>query len=173
MTKNELYSRLTFEGVARGYEVICEYAIQSEERKILLDLVWVRRRNTDGPIQNAPNPAFWRLIAAFEIEGCNVPLPTPARPNTEFQRHLINFEIVRSQYQPDNPHMFVVLYTAAYDRSRWPQYNGNRVNALVQARTNWNQGGIAVIDGRNSMARLAEIFGPIPLDGFARGHWAV
>jgi hypothetical protein len=68
MTKNELYSRLTFEGVARGYEVICEYAIQSEERKILLDLVWVRRRNTDGPFQNAPNPAFWRLIAAFEIE---------------------------------------------------------------------------------------------------------
>lgn len=172
MTKNELYSRLTFEGVARGYEVISEYAIQSEERKISLDLVWVRRRNIDGPFQNAPNPVFWQLIAAFEIEGCNVPLPTGARPNTEFQRHLINFEIIQNQYQVDNPHMCVVLYTAAYDRARWPRYNENRVNALVQARNNWNQGEIAVIDGRNSIARLAEIFGPIPADGFVRGHWA-
>jgi hypothetical protein len=90
MTKNEIYSVLTTEGVDRGYEVIAEYRVNNGAIKI--DLVWVKRRPNMPEHQDRSNPEYWHLVAGFEIEGCNVPMPTEWRPETEFTRHLGNFQ---------------------------------------------------------------------------------
>jgi len=57
--------------------------------------------------QDRPNPEYWHLVAAFEIEGCNVPMPTELRPETEFTRHLANFQQLQQLYPNDDVQSFV------------------------------------------------------------------
>lgn len=171
MTKNEIYSLLTFEGVSRGYEVIAEYAVSAKNREISADLVWTQRRPDGGLHQDRANQEFWRLIAAFEIEGCNVPMPTLNRPETEFTRHVGNFKEIRTVYPEDDAATFVVLYTEAYDRIAWPQFTPARIDELVNERTEWNGNACHVLDGRVLRGQLTEIFGNIPGNTITGTHW--
>jgi hypothetical protein len=154
---------LAHQGVQRGYEVIAEYAVPAEERrKISIDLVWVKRRTAVAPTQNSKNHEYWALIAAFEIEGCDVPLPTKNRPYTEFTRHLLNFQVMRKLYEGDNPKTYVVLYTSAQDRKNpWPNYSAAKLKELVDKRISYNTG-IPVIDGRDLRQQLTAGFGELP-----------
>jgi hypothetical protein len=155
---------LTLQGIKRGYEVIAEYAVPAEKKqKISIDVVWIKKRAGVAPTQNVKNHKYWKLIAAFEIEGCNIPMPTKIRKGTEFTRHLINFRVMRKRYKTDTPKAYVVLYTAAYDRKRkWPVYSADELKELVDKRANYNTNGIPVIDGRELSHELTDAFGKLP-----------
>jgi hypothetical protein len=156
MTKNEIFALLATEGVNRGHEVIGEFVVNNGRIKV--DQVWVRRRTNMPEHQDRPNPEYWHLLGAFEIEGCNVPMSTGKRVNAEFTRHLENFQLLQQQYPNDRAQAFVVLYTKAYDRRHWPSYTDARTQELIDERAQHHVG-IPVIDGRQLRERLVDKFG--------------
>ena len=108
-TKNDLFAHLTQEGVERGYALsgsfLCIFRTANEEARL-----GVGYERTRHPFQSAPNLEYWRIAAAFEIEGCNV-----RRLPNEFLRHVQDFPHVHNlQHEPMLK--LVVLYTDAYDR---------------------------------------------------------
>ncbi|MGT2455478.1 hypothetical protein ACU4GI_20510 [Cupriavidus basilensis] len=117
-TKNDLYEELIAEGVKRNFSVIPEFRIpalptKGNPRQKNIDLVWARRRAvhskhaTHTPCNNL---CHWDLIAAFEIEGCNVNVK-------RIVAHSNDFAWLSSNWAP-NLIGAVALYTQAYDR-RW------------------------------------------------------
>ena len=82
-TKNDLYAALIAVGVGRGFAAIPEFRLlipeaKSRPRKKNIDLVWASRKDAcnQGQHIQCNNLCHWEVIAAFEIEGCNV---APAR----------------------------------------------------------------------------------------------
>ncbi len=139
-TKNDLYAFLTHEGVHRGYLAIPEFHVNLPDGRLKkLDLVWAIRRGMHQ-YQDSSNVEYWKLIAAFEIEGCNI-----RNHRNGMKRHIQDFADVRNL--GDEPiQKFVVLYTAAFDRA-WN--SDHDWDSAVAARIRWQtHGRFRIVDGR-------------------------
>lgn len=155
MTKNDLYAYLIREGVKRRYEVIPEFVVDLNERSSRkIDLVWAkRRRRHEGP-QNRRNSEYWSLKAAFEIEGCNIPISEKG-----ILRHKTCFEHLTEAYRCSVRKRIVVLYTEAHDR-RVPFGNRKRLEEEIEDRIAWGyRARVCVIDGRDIKSMVRKAFG--------------
>lgn len=146
MTKNDLYTRLIRLGVRCGFEVIPEFVLPTAgaPRNPKIDLVWAVRKPGMPPVQDRANLDYWTIVAAFEIEGCDVPYGPEGK---HFSRHIDYLPMARN-LEPNAPiSHFVVLYTVAHDR-RW---NRNLpVEKLIAERLGWAEGSpVQVVDGRD------------------------
>ncbi len=111
VTKNDTYALLVSEGVRRGFIVVPEFRVEvSKDRRKVIDLVWLMRKPAASKYQNKHWSAHWHLVAAFEIEACDVSI------KKEFQRHINNLPQLRTK-SPARRSRFVVLYAAAFDRN--------------------------------------------------------
>ncbi|QEI13466.1 hypothetical protein [Cellvibrio japonicus] len=156
MTKNDIYSSLIEAGREKGYCVIPEFALHSdcppnlEERPKHIDLVWALRQSSNSNEQNLPNSRYWKVIAAFEIEGCNV--------KCERERHPKHLELLKKFYGAE-VQLFMVLYTQAYDRN-WN--NQATRDGEIASQKSWcenicNAEGFKVISGIELLNNLQEI----------------
>ncbi|TFZ03875.1 hypothetical protein [Ramlibacter humi] len=150
VTKNDLYAYLTCEGVRRGYCTIPEFHVRLPDGRLKkIDLVWATPRRR-GPVQDASNPDYWKLAAAFEIEGCNI-----RHHRNGMLRHVADFADVRNLRDDEPLQRFVVLYTCAHDRA----WNHDRDwEEEVAARLAWETGdAFRIIDGRHIGAAIRGI----------------
>ncbi|TAK61261.1 hypothetical protein [Methylobacter sp.] len=142
MTKNDIYAFLIALGVNREYAVIPEFSVKlpgNGKRKKVIDLVWAKKKPNTGKITNTLDQ--WQLVAAFEIEGCNVPR------EPEFSRHLSDFKDVKN-FNGKQPQKYVVLYTNAYDRT-WN--SAIDIDKEINTRVTWGATQnkcFKVLDGR-------------------------
>lgn len=160
VTKNDIYAFLIALGVNHGYAVIPEFSVKlpgNTKRKKVIDLVWAKKKPNTGKITNTLDQ--WQLVAAFEIEGCNV------RKEPEFSRHL-DFEHVKNS-NGEQLQKYVVLYTNAYDRA-WN--SAIEIDKEITKRVEWASGDkcFKVLDGR----KLKEAFKMFP-PKVTRKRWAV
>lgn len=114
-TIEQAYSSLVSLGVRKKYNVIPEFCIAPRtalfNKKI--DLVWVEERDE---VEKNGSLRYWRIVAAFEIEGYNVPLD-------RLRMHASQFDNLRQDAGDVYP-SFVVLYTRAHHR-RNPDWGSN------------------------------------------------
>lgn len=99
-TKNDTYAALVRLGIQRGYDVIPEFRLRYLDRVKVIDLVWAQRNTAS---------ATWDIVAAIEIEGCDVAL-------SRLDQHALDAR------QADLP-FFLALYTEAKDRNDWAPFN--------------------------------------------------
>jgi len=116
-TKNDLYADLIAEGVKRGFAVIPEFRVpvtsaKGRARQKNIDLVWATHKHAcnHGALIPCNNLCHWDVIAAIEIEGCNVAL-------ARIEQHRRDFAWLRRNGAP-NLIGAVALYTGAHDR-KW------------------------------------------------------
>lgn len=150
MTKNDLYDILIRAAIEKGYCAIPEFRVDVERgRKKVIDLVWAERRDRTRAMQQEKNTACWKLVAAFEIEGCNF-----RQRLHEYQRHLEHFPAVRNvDGAPIDK--FIVLYTAAYDRA-W-RHEADRAREVAE-RLCWpTRNRFTIVDGRQVLQAIAPI----------------
>jgi hypothetical protein len=148
MTKNDLYAYLIQKGVRKGFHAIPEFVVEVGRRRRKLDLVWATRRGVHRGAQNRPNHQHWKLKAVFEIEGSNVPMD-----GRGLQRHLASFRAVRRCSATVKS--YIVLYTAAFDRS----LPFNLRERDVKARKDWGRRHrVKVVDGREIRHAMAVAF---------------
>ncbi len=104
-TIEEIYSQLIKEGVNRGLEVVAEFCVaprsQLFEKKI--DVAWVRRRDEPDRFGSLRR---WKIVAAFEIEGYDVPLD-------RLHLHTAQFRQLWEEEKERFP-CVIPLYTKAY-----------------------------------------------------------
>lgn len=113
-----------------------------------IDLVWANPRTQQG-VQNATNLDYWELVAAFEIEGCNI-----RNHRNGMLRHVQDFADVRNLHA-EPLHRFVVLYTSAFDRA-WDQERDWERD--VSARVGWpTRDAFKIIDGRDVREAIKNI----------------
>lgn len=111
-TKNETYAALTKLGFQRGYDVIPECRLRiSNDRIKVVDLVWAK------PIENPTLCSKWTIEAAFEVEGCDVPL-------WRIHEHMNDAILLGLPTR-----LFVALYSSSCDRSeKWRPFGpGNKI----------------------------------------------
>ncbi len=155
VTKNDLYAYLIKEAVNQGFQSIPEFVVSlDKDRKSTrkIDLVWARRKGRHRGPQDDVNESHWDLKAAFEIEGCNIPITKKA-----LLRHRRSFKHVAKLYGKAVK-AFVVLYTAAHDRKH--PFKRSALEDEVRQRIRWGgRSNVRVIDGRVIERAIAEAFG--------------
>jgi len=106
-TMEEIYAAIIRAGVLRKLTVVPEFCVQSLDGAVKkkIDIAWLSPRNSSRRVGALRR---WRLIAAFEIEGYNVPL---ARIRT----HSEGFRQLRKDERRSFP-CYVVLYNQAHHR---------------------------------------------------------
>jgi hypothetical protein len=165
VTRNDLYDFLTREGVQRGFSVLCEFHVDvplqhrvngAALRKI--DVVWATRREATS-VQNANNRDHWRIWAAFEIEGCNV-------PRMEFTKDVAGFCGVQNPEWESEPIRLMALYTVAWDRREddWRNRSPDRCDLEISMRKRWCDE-----DVRNENKRLFRVVDATELLTLTRG----
>lgn len=152
ITKNDTYALLVAEGIARKFQVIPEFRVrvpepgqtqEASERKLgrykSIDLAWLQPLQNQSGLQSDVWPCHWNLVAAFEIDGCNV------SKTSEFHRHLVDLPTIQTRGTCPLER-FVVLYTDAYDRSPLSKRNwdDNIAERLALARKQTGERGSAV-----------------------------
>lgn len=148
VTKNEIYGELVKAGISKGYTVIPEFRVflNNGDRHKDIDLVWATRKPLIEPTLIVDNLDIWHIHAAFEIDACDVRAHIQGK---EFNRHLADLPEIMNR-NPSTPiHLFVVLYTDAYDRN----WNRSRNITLdIQQRRDWakeKKNSVKIIDGRD------------------------
>lgn len=118
-TIEDLYTCLIRAGVSRDLDVVAEFRVaprsRSFEKKI--DVAWLRRREDADRFGSLRR---WRIVAAFEIEGYDVPLD-------RLELHTSQFKQLWEEEGERFP-CFVPLYTEAFHRAdpNWGRDNPER-----------------------------------------------
>jgi hypothetical protein len=141
-TIEDLYSQLIREGVSRKLEVVAEFCVGPRSRLFekKIDVAWVRRRNDPARFGSLRR---WQIVAAFEIEGYDVPLD-------RLQLHSSQFKQLWEEEDERFP-CFIPLYTKAYHRTD-PDWGSDSPECKIQQRIDEARrlGGIInVRDGRD------------------------
>lgn len=159
VTIEEVYSKLIQEGINRKYEVIPEFSVSvlstGTAKKTYnikkIDLVWVKRR---APIDETKVGSLrhWKIFAAFEIEGYNVPEQRIAMHRDQFKR-------LGTECHEDVP-SFVVLYTLAHHRNA-PNWGNGDLKRETKLKSRIIAGGndphFKVVDGKKLNVLLNSI----------------
>ncbi len=136
-------SKLIQEGIRRGYSVVPEFTISSEEVQYVkkVDLAWITPLERED-MTRPGSLAIWRLIAVFEIEGCDVAKKRIRQHSEQFQDLQVGLV--------ENFSKNIVLYNKAYHRKdrNWEKPNPgtmiqNRIDVASEA------GVVLVRDGRS------------------------
>lgn len=150
VTIEDVYSKLIEEGIERGYKVLAEFSVNPIDRTFnkKIDIVWSKLREQQDASRTG-SLKRWKIIAAFEIEGYDVPLERIEMHKAQYRR-LIN------DNKEDFP-LFVVLYTRADHRTDpdWGDGDKRRADKLSSRITEAGHGEpFQVVDGR----ALDEVF---------------
>jgi hypothetical protein len=123
-TIEDIYSQLIKEGVDRKLEVVAEFCVaprnQLFEKKI--DVAWVRRRDEPDRFGSLRR---WQIVAAFEIEGYDVPLD-------RLRLHTSQFRQLWDEEKEQFP-CVIPLYTRAYHRAD-PDWGNDNPERKIQQR---------------------------------------
>ena len=117
-----------------------------------IDIVWGELREHPD-VNKVGSLKRWKISAAFEIEGYDVPLE-------RIEMHKAQFRRLLDDHKEDFP-IFVVLYTRADHRTDpdWGDGDKRREEKLSRRITNGGQAGpVQVVDGRH----LDPVFSGIP-----------
>lgn len=140
-TIENIYASIVRTGVERGHYVVPEFCVTTKSRLFqkYIDVVWLQPRNEPPRIGSLRR---WRIVAAFEIEGYDVPIE-------RIQIHSAQFQ----QLQEEEGTMFpciVPLYTEAYHRSKSIWGNANPEPYFKERRNAATDFGgvVQVCDGR-------------------------
>lgn len=140
-TIEDIYSRIIAVGVQRGFHVIPEFHVTAHDHafKKKIDVAWLRPRDDQTRIGSLRR---WEIIAAFEIEGYDVP----------FERIRIHSRQFSSLHDQEGRKFtaFVVLYNEALHRAN-PTWGVALPETFIQARsqTAIDSGNILTVrDGR-------------------------
>lgn len=141
-TIEDIYSALIVEGVKRQLTVVPEFRVASRDHlfKKEIDVAWLQPRDEPSRFRSLRR---WRIVAAFEIEGYNVPLK-------RLQRHSSEFLQLWKEEGEKFP-CFVPLYTRAYHRTDaiWGSDHPERqIEQRISAAQQFG-GVIEVRDGRD------------------------
>ncbi|WP_422847257.1 hypothetical protein ACOYR4_15755 [Acidovorax sp. M14] len=142
VTIEDLYSTLIREGVRRNLDVVAEFCVAPRNRLFekKIDLAWVRRRedaNRFGSLRR------WQIVAAFEIEGYDVPLD-------RLELHTSQIKQLWEEERECFP-CFVPLYTRAFHRTN-PDWGNDKPERKIRQRVEEARrlGGVVdVRDGRD------------------------
>jgi hypothetical protein len=124
-TIERIYSSLIYQGVSRGFHVVPEFAVRtgSGVSNKKLDLVWLepwRDHELGEPLRD------WRISAAFEIEGCNV-------PRSRLAEHKARSHDLQRILRYSFPFV-VALYSEASHRAN-PNWGPKNVRRSISRRT--------------------------------------
>lgn len=141
-TIEDLYSSLTREGVGRKLDVVAEFCVAARDRLFekSIDIAWLRRREDAAQVGSLRR---WEIVAAFEIEGYDVPL-------NRIQLHTSQFKQLWDEEGRRFP-CFIPLYTRAFHRTD-PDWGSDSPEPKIQQRIDEARrlGGVVdVRDGRN------------------------
>lgn len=140
-TIEQIYATVIREGVERGHHVVPEFCVTPSSRLFQknIDIAWLQPRYEPDRVGSLRR---WRIVAAFEVEGYDVPIE-------RIQIHSAQFAQLRADEGNAFP-CLIPLYTEAYHRA-----NPNWGNAAPEAHIAEREaaaaeaGVIKVCDGRN------------------------
>jgi hypothetical protein len=127
ITIEEIYSELIREGITRNFVVVPEFSIIIDEwpRPKKFDLVWLVERERFDPTQSG-SLKKWKIIAAFEIEGCDVPI-------ARVVMHVNQLKDIHSK--SNEPFKsFLLLYSKAYHRKNTEWNKSSTAEKLIAKR---------------------------------------
>lgn len=123
VTKNDTYHQLIQLGIKQKFVVIPEFRVFIKEINLIpehtknIDLVWLRPKSPANTFQEDYWEKHWDMVAAFEIDACDVPI------KKEFYRHLRDLPLIKNKDKKKKIVSFVALYTTAFDRRKIPSKN--------------------------------------------------
>lgn len=141
-TIEDLYTRLIREGVVRNLEVVAEFCVSPRSRLFekKIDVAWVRKREDAARFGSFRH---WQIVAAFEIEGYDVPLD-------RIHMHTSQFRQIWDDDSQSFP-CFIPLYTRALHRAD-PHWGSDKPDRKIQERVEEARrlgGVVEVKDGRD------------------------
>lgn len=140
-TIEEIYAAVIREGVSRGFSVVPEFSVAAADKtfKKRIDVAWLLPRNDE-----AKNGSLrrWKIAAAFEIEGYDVPLD-------RIELHSAQFNRLQNDWGESFP-CFVPLYTIATHRSNahWGSETPDRYIADRKQAAERSGSVVKIIDAR-------------------------
>lgn len=143
-TIEDIYAHLIKQGVERQFNVVAEFcaAPNSSLFEKNIDLVWLTKRIPADP-SRVGSLREWKIEAAFEIEGYDVPLD-------RIRIHSEQFKVLRADEKAEFP-CYVPLYTEALHRSD-PDWGSAQPEDKIEKRQNEAknlEGVVNVCDCRN------------------------
>ncbi len=125
VTKNQIYTKLIWKGRERGFDIIPEFRILPDNRNNFkaIDLVWVQQLQPALP-ERPNNFGFYQIIAAFEIDGLDVPY-------ARFDEHWNNYNTIYNVQGKLGIGM-TIIFDDAPDRPNWPINDLHNENRLVR-----------------------------------------
>ncbi|RYH60870.1 MAG: hypothetical protein EON54_10645 [Alcaligenaceae bacterium] len=140
-TIEHIYAAVVREGVRRGHFVVPEFCATPSSRLFQknIDVAWLEPRDEPDRIGSLRR---WRIVAAFEIEGYDVPIE-------RIQTHSAQFEHLQADEGTRFP-CIVPLYTQAHHRANptWGNAAPQTRIAERQAAAKAAGGMVKVCDGR-------------------------
>jgi hypothetical protein len=142
-TIEDIYSTLVREGVNRNLHVVPEFCVRSREHlfKKKIDVAWLRPRDDPSRFGSLRR---WQIVAAFEIEGHDVPLERLHRHSAQFRQLWLE--------EGNRFPCYVPLYTRAHHRAD-PEWGEAAPEQNIQQRIAEAEtlgGVVRVIDGRRA-----------------------
>ena len=148
-TIEDVYSTLVREGVRREFVVVPEFCVSTRARLFekKIDVAWLAPRDEPSRVGSLRR---WKIVAAFEIEGYDVPLD-------RIQMHSAQFQQIWAEEEGRFP-CFVPLYTSALHRTDPHWGTGNPEPHIEKRKAEAAKWGnvVRVQDGRD-LAWLREI----------------
>jgi len=150
-TIEEIYSALVKEGVRRKLTVVPEFCVSSRDHLFdkKIDVAWLKPRDESARFRSLRR---WKIIAAFEIEGYDVPLE-------RLRLHSSQFRQLWAEEGERFP-CLVPLYTRAYHRTD-AVWGTDRPDRKIEQRTREAQRLGEIIHIRDGRA-LGWVRGPLP-----------
>lgn len=140
-TIEQIYAAVVREGVRRGHHVVPEFCVTPSTRLFQknIDVAWLEPRDESSRFGSLRR---WKIVAAFEIEGYDVPIE-------RIQTHSAQFQHLQADEESRFP-CLVPLYTEAHHRANpnWGNANPQAHIAERQSVAEAAGGIVKVCDGR-------------------------